>query len=73
VESIQRWAPPRTVKEVRSFLGLAGYYRRFIHHYASIASSLTDLLKKETFRWTPEAQIAFETLKVKLGSAPVLV
>ncbi|KAH0760251.1 hypothetical protein KY290_023744 [Solanum tuberosum] len=72
VESIQRWTPPRTVKEVRSFLGLAGYYRRFIHHYASIASSLTDLLKKETFRWTPEAQIAFETLKAKLGSTPVL-
>ncbi|KAH0725500.1 hypothetical protein KY284_001365 [Solanum tuberosum] len=72
VESIQRWAPPHTVKEVRSFLGLASYYRRFIHHYASIASSLTDFLKKETFRWTPEAQIAFETLKAKLGSTPVL-
>ncbi|KAH0655105.1 hypothetical protein KY285_029987 [Solanum tuberosum] len=72
VESIQQWAPPRTVKEVRSFLGLAGYYRRFIHHYASIASSITDLLKKEVFRWTPEAQIAFETLKTKLGSTPVL-
>ncbi|KAH0672438.1 hypothetical protein KY290_024676 [Solanum tuberosum] len=72
VESIQQWAPPPTVKEVWSFLGLACYYRRFIHHYASIASSITDLLKKEVFRWTPEAQIAFETLKTKLGSTPVL-
>ncbi|KAH0652914.1 hypothetical protein KY289_030592 [Solanum tuberosum] len=55
VESIQRWAPPRTVKEVHSFLDFAGYYRWFMHHYASIASSLTDLLKKEEFQVETDA------------------
>uniref|UniRef100_A0A3Q7JBG8 Reverse transcriptase/retrotransposon-derived protein RNase H-like domain-containing protein n=1 Tax=Solanum lycopersicum TaxID=4081 RepID=A0A3Q7JBG8_SOLLC len=64
VESIKQQAPPYTLKEVYSFLGLADYYRRFIHHYASIESTITDFLKR--------AQIAFETLKTKLGTTSVL-
>lgn len=60
------------MKEVRSFLGLAGYYRRFIHHYASIAGPLTDLLRKDSFKWTAIEQHAFNTLKSRLISTPVL-
>lgn len=70
--AIQQWHKSKNVKEVRSFLGLAGYYRRFIHHYAAIAGPLTDLLRKDYFHWSPTAQVAFETLKSKLGSTRVL-
>ncbi|XP_070015850.1 putative mitochondrial protein AtMg00860 [Nicotiana tabacum] len=72
IQAILQWPVPRNVKEVRSFLGLAGYYRRFIRQYASIASPITDLLRKETFKWTDQAQEAFEILKKALGSALVL-
>ena len=46
IEVIQQWLPPKTVKEVRSFLGLAGYYRRLIHHFAAIAGPLYNLLRQ---------------------------
>lgn len=73
ITTIQQWPPPKNVKEVRSFLGLASYYCRFIHHYASIAGPLTDLLRKESFRWNTATQDAYETLKAKLSITPVLV
>lgn len=60
------------MKEVRSFLGLAGYYRKFIHHYAAIAGPLTELLRNDFFKWIEVQQQAFNTLKSKLRSAPVL-
>lgn len=72
IKAIQQWPPPRSVREVRSFLGLAGYYRRFIHHYAAIAGPLSDLLRKDAFIWTDIEQHAFDSLKHKLGSTPVL-
>lgn len=53
-------------------MGLAGYYRRFIRQFAVIASPLTDLLQKETFVWTTQAQQAFEELKSRLSTTPVL-
>ncbi|KAM0028421.1 putative nucleotidyltransferase, Ribonuclease H [Helianthus debilis subsp. tardiflorus] len=72
IECIKNWPTPKTVKDVRSFLGLSGYYRRFIHHYASIATPLSDLLRKDNFVWTPIQDEAFSTLKTLLSSTPVL-
>ncbi|PHT77527.1 putative LRR receptor-like serine/threonine-protein kinase [Capsicum annuum] len=72
ISTIRQWQTPRSVKEVRSFLGLAGYYRKFIHQYAAIAGPLTYLLCKDSFKWTEVEKHAFETLKAWLGSTPVL-
>ena len=60
-------------KQLRSFLGLAGYYRKFIPHYAQIAATLTNFLKKGAqFVWTEEAEAAFLDLKSRLASKPIL-
>ena len=73
VESMMKMCPPGSVKGVRSFLGLSGFYRRFIKDYSSIALPLTRMTKKgAVFKWTPEAQKAWETIKTKLSEAPVL-
>jgi hypothetical protein len=67
------WKAPTTVHEVRSFLGLAGYYHRFILDFSKIAKPMTRLLEKDRkFDWTPECEQAFHTLRTLLTSAPVL-
>lgn len=71
IKVIQQWPVPHNVKAVRSFLGLAGYNRRFIRPYATIAGPLTDLLCHEAFVWTDLSQKAFDMLK-QLSSTPVL-
>eukprot|EP00873_Tetraselmis_striata_P018635 jgi/Tetstr1/438899/TSEL_027407.t1 len=64
VEAVQQWPVPKTVKDVRGFLGLAGYYRKFIHNFAAIAAPLHDLTKNQPeFVWTPRADVAFHALK----------
>ncbi|CAG2242719.1 Retrovirus-related Pol polyprotein from transposon 17.6,Retrovirus-related Pol polyprotein from transposon 412,Retrovirus-related Pol polyprotein from transposon 297,Retrovirus-related Pol polyprotein from transposon gypsy [Mytilus edulis] len=73
IESVSDWPVPKNVNEVRSFLGLAGYYRRFIPSFSEIASPMTNLTKKGLkFLWDQDCQNAFEVLKEKLISAPIL-
>ncbi|KAJ9555926.1 hypothetical protein OSB04_010540 [Centaurea solstitialis] len=73
IEAMMSWKSPTNPSEIRSFLGLAGYYRRFIQDFSKIASSLTMLTKKNAkFLWTDKQEEAFQTLKKKLCQAPIL-
>ena len=72
VDAILSWPVPSSAHAVRGFLGLAGYYRRFIRDYGSIAAPLTALLKNEGFRWNQDAEQAFRALQRALTEAPVL-
>ena len=73
VEAIKNWETPKTPSDIRSFLGLAGYYRRFIENFSKIALPLTQLTKKsEKFVWGPKQQGAFDELRARLSDAPVL-
>ncbi|RHW30551.1 hypothetical protein D1B31_23670 [Neobacillus notoginsengisoli] len=73
VKAILEWPAPKNVRGVRSFLGLANFYRRFIQGYAQVARPLNDLTKKDTpFAWKEAQQEAFDTLKQKFTSAPIL-
>ncbi|GKC19189.1 putative reverse transcriptase domain-containing protein [Tanacetum coccineum] len=72
-KTVKNWKAPRTPSEVRLFLGLAGYYRRFIENFSKIAKSLTILTRKcKTFDWAEEQELAFQTFKDKLCNALVL-
>lgn len=74
VEAVLQWKQPTTPTEVRSFLGMAGYYRRFIEGFSRIATPLTRLTRKDVkFIWDDICERAFQTLKQKLTSAPVLI
>ena len=73
VQAVIDWPTPTKVTELRSFLGLANYYRRFIKGYSKIVSPLTDLLKKDrAWDWDIECQMAFESLKQAISKEPVL-
>ncbi|KAL0554222.1 hypothetical protein IC582_008139 [Cucumis melo] len=73
IEAVTSWPRPSTVSEIRSFLSLAGYYRRFVEDFSCIASPLTQLTRKGTpFVWSPACESSFQELKQKLVSAPVL-
>ncbi|XP_072064192.1 uncharacterized mitochondrial protein AtMg00860-like [Arachis hypogaea] len=63
VQEILEWPQPASIKQLRGFLGLIGYYRRFIKGYASLAALLTDLLKKDSFIWSEQATQAFRQLQ----------
>ncbi|GJU15817.1 putative reverse transcriptase domain-containing protein [Tanacetum coccineum] len=73
IESIKDWASPKTPTEIRQFLGLAGYYRRFIEGFSKIAKTMTKLTQKGVkFDWGDKQEAAFQLLKQKLCSAPIL-
>jgi hypothetical protein len=73
VKEVLDWKPPTSVSEVRSFLGLAGYYRRFIQNFSKIAKSITELLNKgNKCVWTDACDEAFKNLKKLLTTSPVL-
>ncbi|XP_074305595.1 uncharacterized protein LOC141640813 [Silene latifolia] len=73
VEAITNWPRPKNVTEIRSFLGLAGYYRRFVADFSKIAQPLTNLIKKNTkFEWSDKCEKSFSELKGRLTSAPML-
>ncbi|WVZ84578.1 hypothetical protein U9M48_031601 [Paspalum notatum var. saurae] len=73
VSTVTNWKVPEIPKEVRGFLGLAGYYQRFIENFSKIAKPMTSLLEKDAeFRWTNAQQAAFDELKKRLTTAPVL-
>ncbi|KAJ9564756.1 LOW QUALITY PROTEIN: hypothetical protein OSB04_000722 [Centaurea solstitialis] len=73
IETVMSWEVPKTPSEIRSFLGLAGYYHRFIQDFSRIAVPLTRLTKKsEPYVWGPDQQAAFEMLRQRLCEAPVL-
>jgi hypothetical protein len=72
IQAIREWPAPRLAYAVRGFLGLAGYYKKFIHNYGAVAVPLTTLLKKDGFSWNDAATPEFATLKDAVTSAPVL-
>ncbi|XP_017410171.1 uncharacterized mitochondrial protein AtMg00860-like [Vigna angularis] len=74
VRAVLEWESSCSVTEVRSFVGLAGYYRRFIEGFSKIVAQLTQLTRKDhPFTWTDQCESSFQELKQKLMSAPVLV
>ena len=75
VEALQKWPKPQNLTELRGFLGLAQYFRKFIYRFAMLAAPLTSLTRKGAFtkgKWTAVEQHAFNTIKQKLTAAPVL-
>ncbi|KAK1608777.1 hypothetical protein QYE76_032450 [Lolium multiflorum] len=74
IKTVEEWKAPTTQTEVRAFLGLAGYYRRFVEGFSSIARPMTQLLKKDKkFEWTDKCEESFQKLKARLTTTPILI
>lgn len=72
ISAVIDWPRPQTIKALRGFLGLSGYYRKFVKDYGLLAAPLTNLLNRDQFQWSESAEEAFCALKQALSSAPVL-
>jgi hypothetical protein len=72
VAAVSAWPPPRSARGLRGFLGLAGYYRKFIRDFGLIAAPLTCLLRRDSFAWNKDAEDAFQALKRALATGPIL-
>ncbi|GJV70246.1 transposon Tf2-6 polyprotein, partial [Tanacetum coccineum] len=72
IVAMQNWPIPTNIKQLRGFLGLTTYYRKFFKDFASLSRSLTQLLKKNSFKWSEEAQSSFLALQAAMTQAPVL-
>ena len=72
IQAVAEWPRPRSPKELRGFLGLAGYYRKFIQDFGSVGAPLTQLLRKDSFAWAPATDDAFQRLKLALTTTSVL-
>ncbi|XP_057849509.1 uncharacterized mitochondrial protein AtMg00860-like [Cryptomeria japonica] len=73
IEAIVDWPTPQNVLEIQSFMGLAGYYKKYVEGFSRIATPITSLQKKEKiFEWTKKCEDSFQLLKQKLTTAPVL-
>lgn len=75
VRAIIEWPSPRNLEELQIFLGLSGFYRRFIRDYAKIAVPMTDQLKGKgkDFKWGTDQETSFQKLKVAIATAPILL
>jgi hypothetical protein len=74
IQDVLSWNVPTSVGKIHSFLGLAGYYQRFIELFSKITKPITKLLRKDKkFKWTPACEASFQELKKRLTPAPVLV
>jgi hypothetical protein len=72
VKDVLSWSTPQNISNIRSFLGLAGYYRRFIEEFSKISKPMTELLVKgKTFEWTSRREASFQELKKRLTTALV--
>ena len=73
VDAVTKWPMPTCKKEVQQFLGFCNYYRRFIEGFAKIAKLLTELTRNSQWTWTPQATMAYQTLKQRLTESLILV
>jgi hypothetical protein len=71
IEAMQDWPHPKTLKSLHGFLGLIGYYHKFVKNYGNIVAPLTALPKKNSFTWTPTTTQAFQTLKMAMFTTPI--
>ena len=72
IRAILEWPSPKNITELRGFIGICTYYRKFVKGFSKLTSPLTDLTKKDAFKWDEEAEKAFQKMKEVMSSCPIL-